>query len=123
MTSPFTGLQKLGAIPGNAISKFLEPIKSILTSIPFVGGALAALPITGVGFIEFLKSGAEEILNIGREAKKLGIDVTAMSGLLLGAGDAGEALSHGFFHMERTIGSAAQGAKEAKAIFEGLGLS
>src|SRR5216684_3316790 len=56
MTSPFTGMQKLASIPGNALTKFLEPIKSVLTSIPFVGGALAAIPITGVGFIEFLKS-------------------------------------------------------------------
>ena len=123
LLSPLTGLAKAASVPANAVKSFLAPIQSLLTSIPFIGGALAAIPLTGVGFTEFLKAGADEILAVGREARKFGIDVSSMSALLLAAGDAGEAFVHGLGHMERTISEAGRGSKEAIAIFQALGLS
>jgi hypothetical protein len=123
LLTPFTGLAKAAAVPANAFKQFMAPIQSLLSSIPLVGGALAAIPLTGVGFTAFLKSGMDEILAVGREARKLGIDVSSMSGLLIAAGDSAEAMSHGLGHMERAISEGSQGSKEAVAIFQAMGLS
>jgi hypothetical protein len=56
MTSPFRALQQVGGVAGGGIQGFLQPIQSLLTSIPFVGGALAAIPITGAGFTTWRRS-------------------------------------------------------------------
>jgi hypothetical protein len=123
LLSPLTGVAKAAAVPTKAVESFLAPFQSLLTSLPLVGGALAAIPLTGAGFTAFIKEGISEITAIGAEADKLGVNVKSLSGLLAIAGGAGEALVHGFGHMERTISEASRGGKEASSVFEALGLS
>ena len=123
LLSPLTGLSKAASVPANAVKSFLAPIQSLLTSIPFIGGALAAVPLTGAGFTQWIKEGISEITAIGKEADKLGVNVKSLSALLAVAGSSGDALITGFGHLERQINSASHGGRDAEAAFEALGLS
>lgn len=119
LTSPIRDVAKLASLPGDVISGALKPIQQIASSIPFIGGAFAAIPTTGAGFTAWLKSSLDEVVNIGKEAQRLGVSVEFFSSL----GSLGEGAAVGIQHMQRTLAAAAGGSVEAQRAFKNLGLS
>lgn len=97
-------------------------LKNILTSIPLVGGAFAALPDTGEGFVKWLREGMADIVDLTKAAQRLNVTTEALAGLQLAAGSSSEAMEKGLFKLSRQLGDAATGGREAGQVFEGLGL-
>lgn len=122
LSLPGTTLQKGLAIPGAAIDGLLKPVHGLLSSIPFIGGALGALPSSVGGFVGFIRQGIDNIVQMTREADKLGLSVASMSGIMLLAGPASEGLERSLFNLSEQLGQAASGSQEAQAKFVRLGL-
>lgn len=104
------------------ITNFLNPIKSALTSIPFLGSAFAALPTSAGELVSFIKGGMSQIRDMDTQARKLGITTESLAGIMLLAGGNADEMARGLLHLGDHMASAAMGAKDAKNTFGRLGL-
>lgn len=107
------------------VERFAGDVKrhlgGIVTSVPFIGGAIAAA-LGGGGLIEMAKSGMDHIIEMGKASARTGVAIQDMGGLILSAGGNVEALEHGMNHFNRTIGEVRAGSAEAAKKFAEMGL-
>jgi hypothetical protein len=108
------------SLPGAAVGGFLQPIQSLLSSIPLVGAAFAAVPLSGAAFLAFVKEGMGEIREIGKAADELGVSTEGMSTLLFAAGPASEAMVHGMRHLARELGEVREESAQVIGKFGAL---
>lgn len=120
LTSPLTVLGKISAVPGNFLGGLAEGAKGLLTSIPFVGGAFAAIPTSAAGFVSWLKETGNEMRGISKQAQQLGIDTTTFSALYAKAGGDAEQFAHNLQHLSRELGALAAGDQGQKDKFNRL---
>jgi hypothetical protein len=99
-----------------------ESAKSLVGSIPKVGGFLAFAGTMAEGFYGKLMSVAGEMIETRKQAQMLGTDTQTMSELLFVAGGDAEVLFHGLEKLQHKLGDAATGGKEASGMFQRLGL-
>jgi hypothetical protein len=105
---------------GDVFDGLTAKATGLLTSLPFLGTAFAA--ITGGGFFAWITSGQEKLQELGKTARRLGTDVNTLSALQIAAGLSAEDMTTGLFHLQRELGAASAGSTEAQAKFEKLGL-
>jgi hypothetical protein len=104
---------KIQGFAQSIVDRPLGIAHGVLSSIPIIGGALAALPISGAGFMSWLKEGRDRILEMGKSADRLGISIKDMGALHIWAGAAAEGLEHNLGHLLRELGQVRLGSDEA----------
>jgi len=113
------GLGKLQGI----VDTVLGPIKSLLGSIPLIGGALASFPTSVGGFAEWFKEGSERINEMRITSDKLGIDIERMAGFMLAAGPASESMATAMLRLQKELGESAAKGEGTEVTFARLGLN
>lgn len=108
----------LGGVQG-----MFKALVGALSSIPVIGGFFAAIPLTLKSFISTVKEGINEMLDMSKAAKRLGISVEALAAIQYAAGGSTEGMERGLFKMQAQLGAAAAGSKEAQDKFGKLGLN
>ncbi len=104
------------------LSGALGGLREAVGGVPFVGGALSALLGGGAGFLGNVQEQMDAVLDLNRQAQRLGVTTETLAGVQLLAGGASEAMERGMFHLAHELGQAALGGKEAGAKFAALGL-
>ncbi len=124
LVAPFASIQKLASVPLSGIEAAVKPAADLLKSIPFIGGALAAVPTSGAGFISFLQSAMDRMIDTSKVAKSLGSTTEDFSGVLAAAGGASklEGLAESVRHFNRELAAAGAGSKETQRTFRELGI-
>ena len=75
LTAPLAGVTGLASAPLKAVEGFAKPLQSALSSIPFIGGAFAAIPASAGAFMAWLEEGRHKIIEQGKLADKLGVSM------------------------------------------------
>jgi hypothetical protein len=113
------GIESAGGMLKDAISNPLASLGGLAEKILPIGAALA--PIAALGKITF--DTGHHFHETTKRAEELGISAQALTGLTIAAKDRADEMQVALQHLERTIGEAAGGSKEAQAKFEALGVS
>lgn len=106
------------------VTDFAQGAAEALKSIPFIGGALAAVPTSAAGFITFLDKAIDRMTEVAKTAKRLGTDTESLSGLAYAAGGTAKLpdLTSNLKHFQVLLGGAAAGGLENQKVFRELGL-
>lgn len=107
----------------SAIDGIVGPIKGLIGQLPLVGGALASIPTSVGGVMGWFKEGSEIIKDMQKDALRLGIDISRMSGLMMAGGSASDALVLSMFRLSKELGEAAMKAEGTEMTFARLGLN
>ncbi len=121
VSTPFRGAAGAINLPTAAVQGFLGPIQQLATSLPFIGTSLASLAGAG-GFTVMLKEQSGKILEMARNADKLGMTYAQLAGMKLAAGPAAENIVPTMARLERQLGLVAIGSKAAEKTFEQFGM-
>jgi hypothetical protein len=106
-------------------------LAGVLAKLKGFGGAVALVgAAAGGALVGALTDASKVFVDFGSEmaglSARTGVSVEALSALSYAAGQSGvdmEGLEHGLRHMQRTLGEAAGGSKEAQAHLAQLGLT
>lgn len=104
------------------IEAFLSPLKNVLTSIPLIGTAFAALPITGAGFVSYLKEGMSHVAELAKLSDRTGIATERLGGYLLACGGDTDVLAKGMFRLNEHLGDVLAGSESTARQINRLGL-
>jgi hypothetical protein len=118
LTSPAALAGKALSVPTNAIEGALKPVHDLVSAIPLIGGALGAIPTTAGGFVGFIKAAVDDLAELDKSAKRLGVSVELLSGLEKFA----EPLQTALPHLARELGEVAMGGEQAARTFKKFGL-
>jgi len=113
---------KLISAPFDIVGHILGPLQQALSGIPVVGGLLAAIPMSGAGFIAFFKQGVERIQEMVGWSKRLHIGVEDIAGVMHLFGDSIGPVGHALAHFQAELGAAVGGSRAAQKHFEQLGV-
>src|SRR5438309_1438237 len=89
----------------SGLSAAAEKLKSFASSVPMIGGAFAAIPTTGAGFLDFLKRGMEQVLDLKKMADRFGLSMRSAATFQLMAGGSAEAMDKSLAFLARGLGS------------------
>src|SRR5260221_6849385 len=78
-------------------------IQELLTAIPLVGSLLGEIPAAGVGAFNLLRSGLQDVKEMDREARKMGMTIEEVGGLSRAAGGDAEGFVKGIVHMRKEL--------------------
>lgn len=104
-----------------AITSFTTPVSNLLQSIPFIGGALAAVPLSAGGFLSWIKQGVHEISEMKLAADRAGVSMRLFSTLSNLPGISAEHIAHSMQHLARELGNVNAGAKMTAGGLKKLG--
>jgi hypothetical protein len=102
----------LGAVQ-SAIDGVIGPVKNLLSSIPIIGGAFAALPTSLGGFTSMIEETLGRMKDMIVGAQKLGVSLDTLGGIQVIAGAKADDMQRAMFHMARTIGEVNSGSLSA----------
>lgn len=118
------GLAK-GAVSARAtITALAQHVRSTASSFKLLAGAATAAAVAGIGLM--VKNSLESIDSLAKTSDRLGIATEDLQALQHAAGLAGvsnEALEKSFAKLQKRLGEAAAGEKEASKAFAALGLN
>jgi len=116
-------LGKIATAPFNVVQGILGPIQSALSGIPVIGGLLAAIPLSGVGFLAFMKQGIAHIQELVLWSRRLHVATEDIGGVFNFFGESIGALDKAMVKFSVQLSMAQGGSAAARRMFEGLGLS
>jgi len=113
-----------GALKG--FERFAGNVKTKLSSIPVLGGAIAnlGLPLSMAGGAAWIDKSAKDLVELSNQAKRYGLNMREAATFELLAGDNAEGMNKALEHMSHGIGAVrAGGGDDFTKALRGLGLS
>jgi hypothetical protein len=105
----FGSLGRLAGAPGQILGGALSPLQSL----PFVGGSLGALG--SIFNPESMKESLGQIVEMGREANKLGLTIKELSGIMNVGGLESDSFAHAMGHLQKELVAAVVDPEGAEA--------
>jgi hypothetical protein len=122
LSSPLGIAGGVANAPAQLLGGFLGPVKDVLSSIPLIGGAFAAIPTSAGAFSAWIKEQSNQIIAIGKQAQRFGVDTETMGALMQMAGPNAEALTHGLAHMQRVLADTQLASERTGKGIAGFGI-